>query len=219
MSKTLSTSRKEISQYYPWQCDHCGHLQEASLIQCESCGYFKSSVTRSIPAESIVYTHVMVTDSDNAVHVNLSTPHSSSSQISDQAKDTQISTTLDIDTQAEQANNTSHSGDEDHLLPLENKGEISSDEQDESLSKLLTIWQKAQSKKSQLTPHQKVDLYESLLAYFLQQHHQESRKNYWQLIHKEYKRKAMKNLTIIWFLGICTGLAFYYALDAMRHLS
>jgi hypothetical protein len=197
MSKGLNQSSSKVVDYYAWQCHNCQHVHDMFASQCHNCGYFKPSMSKAIVAESIHYSKVFIIDEDEDEDNREHDSH----QVQDRSHQEDDSTWTTDDHQANKIDETQNLT-----------------QQEESLDRLLTIWSKAKDKRTDLNVDQKLHLYESLLDYFLHSQNRATQKRYWQLLHVQYKSKSMRHLTFMWFLGICTGLAFYYALDAMRSL-
>lgn len=195
MSKGLNQSSSKVVDYYAWQCHNCQHVHDLFASQCSNCGYFKPSMSKAIAAESIHYSKESSTDENEDDHEGGS---------------------YNVQDRSHQKDDLTWTTDNRQATKIDENQNLT--QQEESLDRLLTVWSKAKDKRADLNVDQKLHLYESLLDYFLHSQSRTTQKKYWQLLHIQYKSKSMRHLTFMWFLGICTGLAFYYALDAMRSL-
>ena len=89
-----------------------------------------------------------------------------------------------------------------------------------AFERLQELFQRAQSEGRSLNEADRAKLYETLLVSFLKIEREEVRRvafrESFQEDREERKRAHMIHLSIIWFLGICTGFALYFALDTVR---
>ena len=103
--------------------------------------------------------------------------------------------------------------------------EVSTSPEDQRLlnvafERLQELFLKAQVEGRTLDEADRAKLYETLLISFLKIEREEVRRvafrDVFQEGREEKKRSHMIHLSIIWFLGICTGFALYFALDSVR---
>lgn len=89
-----------------------------------------------------------------------------------------------------------------------------------AFDRLQELFKKAQAEGRTLNEADRAQLYETLLVSFLKIEREEVRRvafrEAFQEDREERKRAHMIHLSIIWFLGICTGFALYFALDVVR---
>ena len=90
---------------------------------------------------------------------------------------------------------------------------------DLAFKRLQSLFQRAQKEGRTFSGDDRAQLYETLLLSFLKIEREEVRKYYLHHIlqeeREERKRSHMIHLSIIWFLGICTGFALYFALESV----
>ena len=84
-----------------------------------------------------------------------------------------------------------------------------------ALEGLNSLFERAQRERREMTPEELSSVYESLLTSFLRIEREQLRQKVYRESSAELKRQHMKHLSLIWFLGICTGLALYYALQTI----
>ena len=89
-----------------------------------------------------------------------------------------------------------------------------------AFDRLQELFKRAQAEGRTLNEADRAKLYETLLISFLKIEREEVRRvafrESFQEDREERKRSHMIHLSIIWFLGICTGFALYFALDSVR---
>jgi hypothetical protein len=84
-----------------------------------------------------------------------------------------------------------------------------------ALEGLNSLFERAQRERREMTPEELSSVYESLLTSFLRIEREQLRQKVYRESSAELKRQHMKHLSLIWFLGICTGLALSYALQTI----
>jgi hypothetical protein len=93
---------------------------------------------------------------------------------------------------------------------------------DLAFQRIHELFRKAQKEGRSLTESDRVVLYENLLISLLKVEREEVRKasflEVFQEDREEKRHSHMLHLSIIWFLGICTGFALYFALESVRSL-
>jgi hypothetical protein len=91
---------------------------------------------------------------------------------------------------------------------------------DVAFSRLQDLVSRAQKEGRSLDDADRAKLYENLLISLLKIEREKARKaaflDIFQEEREEKKRNHMLHLSIIWFLGICTGFALYFALEAVK---
>ena len=91
---------------------------------------------------------------------------------------------------------------------------------DVAFRRLQELVNRAQKEGRDLDDADRASLYENLLVSFLKIEREKARKvaflDIFQEDREEKKRNHMLHLSIIWFLGICTGFALYFALESVK---
>ena len=91
---------------------------------------------------------------------------------------------------------------------------------DLAFKRIHELFSRAQKEGRTLTESDRVTLYENLLISLLKVEREEVRKAAFLEVFKEDRQEKrqshMLHLSIIWFLGICTGFALYFALESVR---
>lgn len=100
---------------------------------------------------------------------------------------------------------------------------LSNDEAlDVAIDRLQSLFTRAQKEREALSDHDRAQLYEALLSSLLKAERTSIKrsllKEYFAQEREAQRRAHMIHLSVIWFLGVCTGLALYFGLQSVSQL-